>query len=41
VFDEIYGAHPAELPESVAEALAALALARRPRRAGLRGAVGS
>jgi hypothetical protein len=33
LFDEIYGSRPPELPQSVADALVALSLARRPRRA--------
>jgi hypothetical protein len=33
LFDEIYGARPSALPESVTEALLALSVARRPRRA--------
>jgi hypothetical protein len=35
LFDEIYGARPPALPASVTEALVALSLARRPRRARL------
>jgi hypothetical protein len=33
LFDDIYGARPPALPASVTDALLALSLARRPRRA--------
>jgi hypothetical protein len=33
LFDEIYGGRPSALPASVTDALVALSLARRPRRA--------
>jgi hypothetical protein len=33
LFDEIYGSGSRELPQSVTDALVALSLARRPRRA--------
>jgi hypothetical protein len=35
LFDEIYGARTPALPDSVAEALVALSVARRPRRVRL------
>ncbi|MBW3609896.1 MAG: hypothetical protein KY463_16525 [Actinobacteria bacterium] len=38
VFAEIYSGQPRPLPDSVSQALAALALAREPRRAALRDA---